>query len=61
MPPFVRGITYILPARYYVACLQTIYLAGDVWSVILPNVAVLALMATVLLSLARLATRKVLA
>ena len=31
-----------LPARYYVALLQTLFLAGDVWSVILPNAAVLA-------------------
>ena len=38
-------ITYVLPARYYVGLLQTIFLAGDVWSVILPNAAVLAGMA----------------
>ena len=31
-----------LPARYYVALLQTIFLAGDIWAVILPNMAVLA-------------------
>ena len=30
-------MTYLLPARYYVALLQTVFLAGDVWSVILPN------------------------
>ena len=39
MPAAVRVITYVLPARYYVALLQTIFLAGDVWSVILPNAA----------------------
>jgi ABC-2 type transport system permease protein len=58
MPAFVRGITYILPARYYVALLQTIFLAGDVWTVIIPNAAMLAGMAFVVLTLARLATRK---
>ena len=36
MPVPVR-ITYILPARYYVALLQTVFLAGDVWSVILQH------------------------
>ena len=58
MPTAVRLLTYALPARYYVALLQTAFLAGDVWSVILPNGAVLAGMAVILLLLARVATRK---
>lgn len=58
MPAFVRLITYVLPARYYVALLQTIFLAGDIWAVILPNGAVLAGMAAVLLVLTRRATQK---
>ena len=37
MPAAVRLITYVLPARYYVGLLQTIFLAGNVWSVIVPN------------------------
>ena len=45
MPVAVRIITYALPARYYVTLLQTIFLAGDVWAIILPNAAVLAGMA----------------
>jgi ABC-2 type transport system permease protein len=48
MPVAVRLITYLLPARYYVSLLQTAFLAGDVWSVILPNSAVLAAMALAL-------------
>ena len=51
-------ITLLLPARYYVTLLQTIFLAGDVWAVIVPNAAVLAAMMSVLLWLARHATRK---
>ena len=47
MPAGVRLITYALPARYYVALLQTVFLAGDIWSVVLPNGAVLAGMALV--------------
>jgi ABC-2 type transport system permease protein len=58
MPVAVRLLTYILPARYYVSLLQTIFLAGDIWSVILPNAAVLAAMAAILLSLSRVATQK---
>ena len=61
LPTFVQLITFILPARYYVTLLQTIFLAGDIWAVILPNAAVLAAMMIVLLWLARRATRKQLA
>jgi ABC-2 type transport system permease protein len=61
MPPVIHAITYIVPARYYVALLQTIFLAGDIWSVIVPNAAVLAAMATGLLVLSRMATKKQLA
>ena len=49
---------HILPARYYVALLQTVFLAGDVWGVIVPNAAVLAVMAAVVLLLSRAITRK---
>jgi ABC-2 type transport system permease protein len=58
MPAAVRIVTYLLPARYYVALLQTIFLAGDIWPVILPDVIVLAVMATTLLLLTKRATRK---
>ena len=58
MPSFIRAITYLLPARYAVALMQTLYLAGDVGSVVWPNLAVLAAMAAGLLTLTRLATRK---
>ncbi len=61
LPAVVQWITYLLPARYYVTLLQTIFLVGDIWAVILPNAAVLAAMMVVLLSLARRATRKQLA
>jgi pyoluteorin transport system permease protein len=61
MPALVRLITYVLPARYYVTLLQTIFLAGDIWAVILPNMVVLALMAAALLVLTYRATHKSLA
>ena len=61
MPAALRTITYLLPARYFVSVLQTLFLAGDIWSVILPSMAVLALMAVALMSLARAAMRKRLA
>jgi ABC-2 type transport system permease protein len=58
MPTLVRLITYLLPARYYVALLQTIFLAGDIWAVILPNMGVLALMAALLVTLTYRAMHK---
>ncbi len=61
MPLAVRLITYVLPARYYVALLQTLFLAGNVWGVIVPNAVVLAGMAALMIFLTRGATRKKLA
>ncbi|HWP57005.1 MAG TPA: ABC transporter permease [Candidatus Acidoferrales bacterium] len=61
MPAAVRAITYVLPARYYVELLQTVFLAGNVWPVILPNAAALAAMAALVLTLTRRKMRKQLA
>jgi len=58
MPVAVQIITYIFPARYFVKLLQTLFLAGNIWSVILPNAAVLAGMAIALLALSVKLTRK---
>lgn len=58
MPWAIQVITHIFPARYFVSLLQTLFLAGDIWAVILPNAAVLAAMATVLMSLSVVFTRK---
>lgn len=42
MPAPVRWLTYALPPRYFVSCLQTLFLAGDVPEVLVPNGLVLA-------------------
>lgn len=60
-PTVVRFITYLFPARYYVALLQTILLAGNTWRVILPNALVLAGAAGALLFANLQLTRKRLA
>ncbi len=60
MPAVVRMITYALPARYYVALLQSVFLAGNVWSVIVPNTLVLTAMAAALALASRIALRKTL-
>jgi ABC-2 type transport system permease protein len=51
MPGVVQAITHVVAARYYVAILQTVFLAGNVWSVILPNVLGLAVLASIFLGL----------
>ncbi len=58
MPTVIRIISYALPARYYVNLLQTLFLAGNIWGVVLPNAAVLAAMAVVLLAVTRAVTTK---
>ncbi|HVC12014.1 MAG TPA: ABC transporter permease, partial [Burkholderiales bacterium] len=47
MPAVVRAITHLFAARYFVAIVTTLFLAGDVWAVIVPNTLALALMALV--------------
>jgi pyoluteorin transport system permease protein len=61
LPLAIQLITYVFPARYYVALLQTTFLAGNIWAVILPNAAVLAAMAGGLFAMTRRITRKQLA
>ncbi|MFA9460198.1 ABC transporter permease [Thiohalorhabdus methylotrophus] len=58
MPWPVQALTYLLAARYFVSILQTVFLAGDVWAVILPNAAALLGMAVLFLGLTRARTRK---
>jgi len=53
MPAAIQIITHVVPARYYVAILQTLFLAGDIWPIVLSNCAALALMAVIFLVLAR--------
>jgi drug efflux transport system permease protein len=58
MPRVVQWITQIIPARYFVASLQTLFLTGTVWPIVLPNAAALIVMAVIFLGLTRRKTRK---
>ena len=58
MPQPIRILTHVVAARYFVAILQSIFLAGDVRSVIVPNAIALAGMAAIFLGLARAIARK---
>jgi len=58
MPRVVQVLTHLLAASYFVAILQTVFLAGDVWRVILPNALALVLMAVFFLGISRRKLRK---
>ncbi len=58
MPAGARLLTYALPARYFMALLKTLFLSGNVTGIILPNAAVLAFFAALLLGLTRASIRK---
>lgn len=53
MPLPIRILTHLIAARYYVSILQTIFLAGDVWSVVLVDAAALLIFCVLFLGMAR--------
>jgi ABC-2 type transport system permease protein len=58
MPAPIKLITHVVAARYFVSVLQSLFLAGTVWSVVLPNLLALLAMAIFFLVTARLFARK---
>jgi ABC-2 type transport system permease protein len=58
MPVIVQYITHIIPARYFVSSLQTLFLAGTVWPIVAVNIAALIVMASVFLGLTWRNTKK---
>jgi ABC-2 type transport system permease protein len=48
----IQIISHAVPAKYFVNISHTLFMAGDIWSILLPNGLVLAGMAIVFLSLA---------
>ena len=58
MPAPIRAITWLVPARYFVTSLKTVFLAGDLWSVLIPDLLAMAAIGAVFFLLAKRATRK---
>lgn len=48
MPLPIRIVTSLLPARYFVSSLQTLFLVGNVWSLILYNLAAMVIFSVIL-------------
>jgi ABC-2 type transport system permease protein len=51
MPTPLRVFSMLVPARYFVSSLQTIFLAGDIASVLVPSILILTLMSVFLMAL----------
>ncbi|MGA7770452.1 MAG: ABC transporter permease [Candidatus Sulfotelmatobacter sp.] len=58
MPQVIQVLTHIVAARYFVAALQSTFLAGDVWLVILRNGLGMAILCMFFLGIALLRFRK---
>jgi ABC-2 type transport system permease protein len=58
MPPVIRAVTYLVPARYFVTAMQTIFQAGEVWSVLFRSLGFLLAASVFFIGLAALKTRR---
>lgn len=58
MPKPLQLLTYIVPARYLIPQLQTVFIAGDDWGLFLPDMAVLLFFGFVLFLLCVRATKR---
>lgn len=58
MPWLLQQITRIVPARYYVSSLQTVFLAGDVWSLYLRDIAAMLAVGGLFFGITRLKSKK---
>jgi ABC-2 type transport system permease protein len=58
MPAIIQGITFIVPARYFVSILQSIFLAGDIWPIFIFNSVMLVVMSVFFLVIIRKKSNK---
>lgn len=58
MPLWLQYLTHIIPARYFIEILQCIFLSGDIYEVILPNLFSLLVVGTIIFAIIIKITRK---
>lgn len=58
MPRIIQALTYLVPARYLIPQLQTVFIAGDDWRLFLPDMAILLGFGATLFLLCILATKR---
>lgn len=57
MPKIIQFLTIIIPSRYFVACIQSEFLVGTVWPIVIPNSIFLLIISLFLFTCVFLATR----
>lgn len=58
MPPLVQAVTRLIPARYFVTSMQTLFQAGDVWPVLGSDLVRLSIAAVFFLGMTARKTRR---
>ncbi len=58
MPTWIQFLTFFIPARYFVQCVQTLFLVGNVWSLILWNLVPMFLIGFLFFFITRLKSAK---
>ncbi len=58
MPAPIQAVTAVIPARYFVTSLQTLFLAGDAWPLLLPAIRNMLAVGALFMTLTYLATPK---
>ena len=58
MPVVLRGVTHIIPARYFVSSMQTLFQAGTLWKLLLPDIFMLGCTAVVFIGLTAILTHR---
>ncbi len=58
MPVWLRGVTHIIPARYFVSSMQTLFQAGTIWKLLLPDILMLGCTTMVFLGLTAKLTKR---
>ena len=58
MPAAIRAVTYLVPARYFVSAMQTLFQAGDLWPILSRSMLFLGIASFFFIGLTALKTRR---
>jgi ABC-2 type transport system permease protein len=58
MPAPIRLLTHIVPARYFIESLRTVFLVGDIWPLLIRDMLAMLAVGAVMFAVARAKTRK---
>ncbi len=58
MPEPIQWLTYFIPARYFVSCLETIFLTGTVWPLFIKNLIPMVVLGVALFAITAIKTVK---